>query len=541
MKEKFTVVQQNESLANRRLLTEVNNLLIHRQPDGTYPQGVLGGTEENLVTKVKEDTFANAVSRTFQPKGEYTDEQGNTTRMLQWKGLGMTLLQVADSGYKYHRTEAAFGHVRFHKKEAIHAEEKLRYDMWQVMVEPKLSHKDASRQVALDEHMADTDAIRTSHAVVDEDGNIIGRQMVALLVSNVPLIAWVAMLRDPHNPWGRAFDINDPDSSLGVMGLFDQLDLPLGALSEGPVSLVEAVSPYVTDSAARKSVHEQLVGFRQDQQKLDVEARRTAKVWLEFEKALADSLAHEKNVMHKDVRIFAVQHQNQWPRDVLAMLKERELPGGHYRVDVELAAVLEQAWQKIHLAESAVMAGDKKALKNLSANEIKQLQTDIKFVRMLEQSGFDPAQVQAARANLNRVFATKDITTGGGCSGVNKFKFKGINDMLGMSFEDGSPLTEMSLQEPAKDDEEGVGDVHDGVCRTGICPSGTEIVEVGGCEVCLEHCQPIYNDGNDPLEVFANSPVAKKEAQSNRLADLGIRHLIRTETQKPKERELVTA
>jgi hypothetical protein len=525
MHEKITVVQQSEILEERRLLTEVNNLLLHRQPGGAYPQEVLDGIEENLITKVKEDTMSHAVSRSFQPVSEVYDQTGEQHRTFIWKGLGKTALQVAESGFEYHWSDSAFERVKYHVKEAERDTRELAPNKWHVMIEPRMSEADAPLDIAESENLAETDAIRASHAVANENGEIIGRQMVAILASDVPLSAWVAMMRDPQNIFGKVLKVPHADSALGIIELFNQLDLPLDALPEGPVTILEAVSHYIDDETAHQSVKDQLVRFREDQQKLDGEARRTAKKWLELEKALADSLAEK--TMHKQVKIFVSQHQNQWPEKVLKLLKEQEVDKGGYDMTVELAALLEQAWQKINLSETAVFVGDKKALKHLSDHEITRLQQEITFVRTIEQEAWAAtADTQMARSQLQRQLAVANIQPGGGCSGENRFRFDANFDAPPDIIESFLPPGVNAEAKGPQTEDEKIGEKHMAECRTNGCPSKPGETEVGGCDVCLKHCQPLYDAGEDPAEIFGRFTHTQEPTQRPNLLDMfAIKHV----------------
>lgn len=39
-------------------------------------------------------------------------------------------------------------------------------------------------------------------------------------------------------------------------------------------------------------------------------------------------------------------------------------------------------------------------------------------------------------------------------------------------------------------------------CRTDGCPSRPAKTIVGGCDVCLQYCQPIYDAGKDPKDLY---------------------------------------
>jgi hypothetical protein len=534
--------QDTTTLKQKRLLVESGNLLIHRQLDGSYPQEVLDGILDNLVTKVQEDAMSSAVSRSFQPANEVKTAVGETRRSFIWRGLGKTAVQVAESGFAYHWSQEAHQRVKIEVKESVRSEEELKPGIWQTFISPRMSSKDADKKLAEAEHLADEDAIRCSYAVTNEAGEIVGRKMVSILVRDIPLSAWVSMLSDPNNIFGRAFAINDPDSALGVMELFSQLDLPLDTLPEGPVTLVGAVKSYITQPEMKSSVEIQLADFRQDQEKLHKEATYTANKWLEFIVGLTDSLA--TGVMQKDIKVFVYQLQNEWPKEVLTLLKQHESESNGYNMSVQLAAVLEEAWEKINLAKAAVMVDDKRSLKGISNIKAAELKEQIQYIRVLDQGGaISAAQYAVVTAQLNRRIAYEEIKTGGGCGPKNEFKFGKKRNPKNPSYNgndtDPNNLEMFENQQIGDSDEEmsedeGIGNIHFSRCRTGYCPSDDKVVKVGGCDVCLAHCQPEFDKGNDPAEVFAGraNRSAPKPTGSSWLLQLF--NINKAEVEKPR-------
>jgi hypothetical protein len=486
---------RDTELAIRRLLTEVTHLRRGRRPDGTYALELLEGVRENLITKVQEDAMSHAVSRSYQPVAEMLAEGGERRRTFIWRGLGKTAIEVAESGYNYHETEAAFRRVGIEVKEACRSCETLTPGTFQCFISPRMSRADASYEVAESEHLADEDAVRVYEAVTDASGRVIGRQMQSLLVRDVPLEAWVRMLKDPGNIFGKAFEIKDASSALSVMDLFNQLDLPEPVLPEGPVTLVAEVVKYITDAVAKASVDHQLVKFREDQKCLRYEAEVTAGEWLKFEQALSDSL--EAGRMLTEVQRLVMIFQSDWSAESQKLLKQHERGSG-YSMSVELAAHLEQAWQKAYLGEVAAAVGDERALKEVDKVTAKRLQQNALRIRALQRSGARPEEIASMRAHQLRDVVHANVQAGGGCSGKNEFEF-GNDDKDGS---DGEASAENGTNNQAKRSNEGVGEVHEGVCRTDGCPSRPGKTRVGGCNVCLKYCQPLWDKGRNPEDIY---------------------------------------
>lgn len=510
----------DHDLQTLRLLTEVSHLRAGRQVDGTYPQELLEGVLENLVTKVQEDAMSHAVSHSYQPVAEVRAENDELRRTFIWKGLGKTAIEVAESGYVYHSTDAAHKRVGIEVKEAIRSCEELRAGTVQMFISPRMSRADAPEAVAKQEHLYEEDAVRVYWADADDTGRVVGRRMQSLLVRDIPLDAWVAMLKDPNNLFGKSMDVSDETSALGVMELFSQLDLPEAAVPEGPVTLVAAVIPYIRDQKLRTSVEHQVTKYREDQENLRHEALATAREWLKFDQALSDGL--ETGIMPDEVRRLVMLFQSQWTAESRQLLKAHERGSG-YRVSVELAAHLEQAWQKAYLGEVAAAVGDERALKDVDHSTAQRLKEKAHEIRKMQREGASSAEIAAMRANQLRDVVQSNVRAGGGCSGENAFQFE--NDK---KRNDGNTSAENAANsanaDASKRNGEGIGEVHVGVCRTDGCPSRPGKTRVGGCDVCLRFCQPLWDKGMNPEDIYqkGNAPAPKPVKQAGEKQYIGI-------------------
>lgn len=496
--EKYFGPTEIQKIADRRLMTEVDHLLAARRSEGSFDPEILIAVKENLRTKVQEDAMSGAVTNTFQPAAEIEAENGERRRTFIQRGLGKTAIEIPESGYAFHFSEPAFARVGVEVREGRRSSE-LTPGITQSFISPKMSLRDAPKQLAEAEHLANEDAIRTSRTVVNENGDIVGRQMQALLVRDVPLSAWVSMFKDPDNIFGKTLEIHDEESALGIMELFNQLDMPDELLPEGPVTIVAEVAKHVEDPVARASVDRQLEKFRGDQANLNTVAETTADKWLEFEKEMAESLHQGK--MQRGIRRFVIQMQDIWPKDVKTLLKSHEL-GADYAMSKKLAAKLEKAWQKVHVGEAAIIVSDERALKNMKVEDVKRIQDSIEYANVLRASGVPEQEIARINTQNYREIAVSQVAPGGGCSKVNDFEFD-ASDPNGQ-IPGGIPREQKGEENTSTDR---IGKRKMGVCRIPKCPTKSRSgkTEVGGCDVCLEFCQKIFDAGDDPEDVYGRS------------------------------------
>lgn len=475
----------SDELQEMRLLTEVDNLLANQLPDGSFDPTAEQDVATNLFTATQEMAMPYAVTTTIQRAEERLDEEGRKKRQLMW--LGKCAITVAESYKDFHFSEAAHARGRVEVAEANHAQDNVTAGVAQMFVSPKMSRFDAPAEVAKQEHLHDDDAVRVGYTLTDKDGNVVGRRLESLLVRDIPLESWVAMLRDPNNIFGTAFDVRDERSALSVMELFKDMDLPEEKVPEGPVTLVDAVLPYVADEAAQASVTEQLKRFRSDQALYKEKAEEKATEWLEFEKALASSL--NQQVATYDIKRFISMLQHEWNEDDLHTIYCHEQPDGEYAMTRRLAAVLERAKRNLLAGIAAIQTGNDKVLNQMDGATARKLREQADFIDILRTNNTPPQEIAEMYANLNRSVARQNLKTGGGCMGESNADFG--NSKI-------SPDGSLSAEE-GKGEESKVWTWKKGVCRVTNCPS-PKPTEVGPCSVC-RGCQHKFDAGQDPTKV----------------------------------------
>lgn len=473
---------------DERVLTEVDHLIEHRLAGGIYPDFALKGVHTNLTTATQEAAMPFAVTRIEQEK---VVDPETKRRTFMW--LGKTAVQSAESGYKFHIHEAARARVPVEIDEARHAEDDLRPGIAKVLISPRMTHADATRYIALQEHLADDDAIRVSW-LEGEDSGPQRRILESLLVRGVPLSAWVEMLEDPNNILGKSIPVENPESALSVMQIHRELEFSMDQLPEGPVSIVEAVVPYIQDKIARQKVERQVELFRCDQEELRRKAESIADRWLEFEVALAESLvAGQANF---DIRRFIIGLQHNWGDEDLAVINRHELPNTRYRMSRELAKVLEKAKQNTLWAPAAVIVGNDEVIKQMKPGVADEIRRNEMQIQAAQRAGID---IRPLEAHNNRLVASQRVKVGGGCPGKNEGNFRnplgGIKSLLNIT----EPEGVQSLNTQEHDDDEEDWKWHTGQCRVESCPTRPDETEVGPCNVC-RLCQAKFDAGEDPTE-----------------------------------------
>lgn len=476
--------QQRE--IEERCLTEVDNLNRLRLPDGHHDPAMVEATHINLLTAVKEAAMPYAVSTTYQ---EYRDGT------FWW--LDQTPVQVAESGYKFHKHPAALERVDVEIDEARDTETNLRPGFIKVFISPKMSEADAPYDIAKQEHLGDDDMIRIHMLDTDDTGKPQGKFMQSILVRDVPLEAWVAMLQDPGNIFGAPIALEDESSALSVMKVHKQLEVPEAALPEGTISLVEAVVPYISDKEMQCKVREQLVLFRDDQDGLHKKAEHIADRWLSFEISLADSLRQERATPEIEAFIFQLQHQ--WAADMLHMLEAHTLPDGGFCMSRELAVKIEKAKQNTLWTAAGVITGNQEVLGQLDDQTAKAIYDNEMHIQTMMHQGYGADAIARLEIMNNQAIAQSNVSVGAGCAGKNEASFGGSEPGAtggdAQSGADGAAAggTSGSQEENGKDSWKWKS----GVCRIAKCPTRPNSTSVGPCEVC-RGCQRIFDNGSDP-------------------------------------------
>lgn len=397
-----------QSQQHENSLTEVDHLNRFRHPDGRQNQFAMNGVYKNLVPATKEAGIIHAVSTTYQ---EYYDGD------YWW--LDQTPEDVAASGYSFHQAPAALERVDVEMDEARDTKNLLPGRI-KVLISPRMSPKGASYAVAKQEHLADDDMIRIHMVDMGEDGEPRGKYMQSLLVRHIPLSAWVRMLRDPHNIFGKAIAIEDEDSALSVMKVHRELELPEAALPEGVVSLVEAVLPYV-DAVTRPKIEHQLLLFRGDQDSLHAKAENIASRWLGFEVALSDSLY--EGYATDEIQSFIRGLAFEWNDEVATEIMQNTDHFGRVRMTRSLAAKLEISRQNTLWVSAGVITNNERILAQLTPDIAQAIYVNEMFLQTMMADGASSQDIQHVESQNNKVIAGQNVTAGGGCPGSGKGLF----------------------------------------------------------------------------------------------------------------------
>ena len=484
-----------------RGLADVDHINFHRLEDGSVGQDTLNYLLQNKTTAVQEAAMPFAVSRT-EHQVVITPE---AKRKFMW--LGRTAVENALSGYDFHIAEPARERVSVEVDEAGYDETMLRPGVASVFVSPRMSETDAPYAIAKQEHLGDDDSVRVSWLETKVDDKQI-RVLSSLLVRDVPLNAWVAMLEDEGNIFGKSIPIENPDSALSVMKVHRELELPLEALPKGPVSLVEAVLPYIEDEELSQSVAYQLERYDDDQEDMRRKAESIAERWLSFDIALAESLANGR--ANTEIRSFIYSLQHQWGEDDRSVIERHELGNTQVKMTRELAAVLESAKCNLLWAPAAVITNNPEVLKQLDAATAQKIYDNEMVLQIAWHEGQNVAELEARN---NRIIAVQNISVGGGCPGDSDPNFAGRK-------KDGIDGEAESANLWDSDDENKDNwKWTKGVCQVKTCSTRPGQTEVGPCSVCRK-CQAKFDNGEDPTKVVTQSSQAEVEFESKPLFEI---------------------
>lgn len=516
--ERFEAQFDSEPISDEdRLLTEVDQLNANRLSDGRHSAWTLSEQFKNMLSATKEAAMPYAVTRTehaYQGTGE-RDDQGRRLGTFMW--LGKTAVENATSGYKFHRHPEARRRVGIEVDEARDSIN-LRPGITKIFISPRMTEADASHEEAKAEHLADDDAVRTGEVMIDEDGNIQKKVTEALLFRGIPLKAWVAFLNDPNNSlFGRSIGVEDDGSATSVMEAHGEMEVESDKLPHGVISVVEAVTPYIEDPDVRADAEVQLGRFHESQEDMHSKAVNIAKRWQDFEVDLADSIHEERAV--PAVRNFINSMQSRWGDKYLQVILEHQLPDGHYTMSRKLAAILEKAKQNLLWTRAAVVTGNEKVLEQLSEETATGLYRDEMFIQAAADNG-GYAEILALEAETDRTIAKHNVKVGGGCAGDSETDFNSDDPLNGLDGAGGSS------------NESKVGKISRGKCVVESCPTRPGRVKVGGCGVCLERCQKMFDRGRDPTKMKS----ARKQA--GKMATRPIFPSAPPEAPKPKRREV---
>lgn len=523
-------------LAQARLLTEVNNLRSHLDARGEVAPKVKADTLTNLETAIAEISMPYAVTTTVHDVEYMTDEGGVRRRAITW--LGKHAVPLAMEGHSFHFSESAHARVDVEVAEAKHDEETLAVGTTHVFISPKMSRKDATEETAKAEHLFVDDSIRTSKLITNEAGEATGREMKSLLVRDVPLSAWVAMLKDTDNIFGKPVLLRDEESALSVMEVFAELELPDNKLPEGPVTIVEEVLKYIPDRATQGVVREQLARFRGNQEQYKREAKVKAREWYEFELELARSFENKDQRITSPIRqLMLGSLQHQWAEDELAIIASCQVSAGEnngeYRMTDELAALLENAKRKILGKHAAVITGNERAMAGLSELERRRILSHHRQTEQAIAAGATQVEINRMLAERNSMMIHANVKVGGGCAGS-------VTESRLSSFQQLGPVIRLSAigevvstESVRPTEEAGDSDTWTwtiGVCQVKTCPS-PKPTEVGPCSVC-RHCQAEFDKGIDPT-ISTSAPIRSTETVE-KSGKLTLGALFGMEQSKPK-------
>lgn len=483
-----------------RILSDVDHLLNARIAPGVFREEVIEALRPNKKSLTQESAMPSAVTTTDR---EVIIERGSGKKIPMW--LGRTAVEAAMSGYDFHEHESARKRIPYEVEEAADLSD-LKPGFMNVFISPKMSEKDAPLEIAQQEHLGDDDAVRVSWYEQTQDGNLI-MKVQSLLVKDVPLEAWVAMLSDENNPFGKSIPLDDAESALSILKVHRDLEVRVGVFPRGPVSIVEAVVPYIKDSKLRKKVITQVRRFHNsDQELLNKYAEDKAEELIAFDKELAESLATGSATL--EVRRFIIGMQHNWSREDLLIIQKHQFDDAKFGMTRQLAAVLESAHQLLVLNRAAVLASvDELVEQGVDRRVLQEVIEREKLIGIGRLSGMN---VMALTMQQNRSIAKTNIRPpGGGCPGKNTTQF---DDSLGDPGGDVAGLTGVDGETKNSDDDPNSWKWSKGMCAVKSCPTRPGQTMVGPCSIC-KRCQKEFDKGRDPTKEEAPKVTGSTDEQ----------------------------
>jgi len=444
-----------------RLLSEVDHLNRLRNIDGTYEHRDLKEIHENLVTAVKEAAVPFAVSTTHQ---EYRDGT------FYW--LDQRPEDVAFSGYNFHSHESAIARVDVEVEEALDVNLNLRPRIFKIFISPRMSEVDAPYEIAKKEHLGDDDQIRIHGLNMNPDGSIEGKFMQSILLRDIPLSAWFAMLNDPNNIFGKSLNVDDDGSALTVMKTHSQLEISEVDLPGGVLDIARAVLPYIEEDK-RQIVEAQLDLFDADQNEIHIKAEAIATRWLDFEIELSESL--NSGYATEEITNFIASLSNSWNDRFNSLIKENVDTLGRLRMSREIAVELEKAKRNTLWVSAAVSIGNEKIINKIGKESARRIiENEERIKALIDDPEADIKKINHISNQNNNMIAGYNIEIGGGCAGntVGSFSMLEMIDLFANRRENWKWTQ--------------------GVCIMGSCAKKGETVLVGPCSICRS-CQDKFD------------------------------------------------
>ncbi|MGH7158033.1 MAG: hypothetical protein ACREGD_03080 [Candidatus Saccharimonadales bacterium] len=409
---------EGDSLETARLLTEVDHLNRLRNAGKFHNDYALAQLLEQLTPAVQEAVQTYAVTTTRREKvgDDYI-----------W--MDQTMIQTAESGRHWYSSSQGQARGDIETDEAIDTRDNLSPGWVKVFKSPKMTAQDAPREVANQEQLVDYDSIRVA-SLETHNGAVTGMKLDSLLIADVPLSAWIAMANDPNGLFEGRVQVPEADSALPVMQAHRAMYVPAGKLPFGALSVVEMVTPYITDPAARQKVEWHLAMFRATNQATErASAENIARRWLHFEMELADSLEMESAT--PAIHEFITSVEGRFNAETQTMIIELSA-SGELVMTRELAARLEAARRATLWTSAAVLSGNEEVLAQMSPEVATQIRQNEQLIQIAQASGYQIEEIRQLEALNNTLIAGQNIPIGKNCSGKLEGVFgDGVDDVPG--------------------------------------------------------------------------------------------------------------
>lgn len=407
---------EHDSPQESYLLGDVYDLARYRQEDGSYAPEAEASVLQNKVTAVQEGAIPKAIS---EVKHQWLSKPEGVGGVIM--DLGRTAVETAMRGKFFYKSSEAKARCDVEIEQARHKQETLRPGIAQIFIEPKMTRKDAPLEVAKSEGLAETDSIQVGWLKRGENGQPEEAVTNCMLAPNVPIEAWVDMLEDENNIFGKSIEVEDPQSALSVMKTFKELEVPTEKLPEGPLTILAEVAEYIEDPVAQQKVRTHIEEVRaSDQQELKELATRPAERWLEFDKSTEQSL--RDGYANNHIKGFIDSLDGSWndkDQETVDRHKIIDDEGAGYMMTRELAEIIQKAEENLVLTTAAVMVKNEKITSQIEPEVVEIIRANEVVVQQAQMANSQIYFLEMNQFNMNRTIARQKVKVGGGCSGEN--------------------------------------------------------------------------------------------------------------------------
>ena len=419
------------------LLAESDLLMQVRTPEGEFPAEALDDIFENIITDAYETVVPNGVAKIV-----HIAKDGD----FPWMGMGS--VENAQNGHIFCSHDFAHQRVDVEVDEAADTLDNLRPGWAKITISPRAAGTiDATDKEAEDEQLHDRDLVRIQYLTTNQAGEVETKVTESIQVFDVPLSAWVSLVETPGALVEESVPVEPPNSALALLKTHRQLYVPLEQLPQGPVSVLEAVKPHITDPEALVSVERQLEKFEADQEDLRQKVEQASLERVKFLSELTNSRKEEKATEY--IASYIDVHKEQFKGQQKVLVDFMRKADGTYKMNDQFAKICSGVNKTIVAARAGVAAENEEVFNKLNDPDlVERIHRENVF---FANNNISWEQQLHMRQGSNQGIAASNLRPRGGCAAD-------MGDIFGS--EDSTKQLEKDAKDafgPADDEEEPYG------------------------------------------------------------------------------------